>query len=63
MIDEPFSAGPSFLHTLSLISQGNWAIPILITAVAFVAVYGTYLMVTYFMARGIVSYRTSKARG
>ncbi len=51
------------MTVVSLIGQGNWAIPILITAVAFVAVYGTYLMVTYFMARGIVSYRTSKARG
>ena len=51
------------MTVVSLIDQGNWAIPILITAVAFVAVYGTYLMVTYFMARGIVSYRTSKARG
>ena len=51
------------MTVVSLIGQGNWAIPILITAVAFVAVYGTYLMVTYFMARGIVSYRTSKAQG
>lgn len=51
------------MTVVSLIDQGNWAIPILITAAAFVAVYGTYLMVTYFMARGIVSYRTSKARG
>lgn len=51
------------MTVVSLIGQGSWAIPILITAVAFVAVYGTYLMVTYFMARGIVSYRTSKARG
>lgn len=51
------------MTVVSLIGRGNWAIPILITAVAFVAVYGTYLMVTYFMARGIVSYRTSKARG
>lgn len=51
------------MTVVSFIGQGNWAIPILITAVAFVAVYGTYLMVTYFMARGIVSYRTSKARG
>ena len=48
---------------VNLIGQGSWVIPILVTAVAFVAVYGTYLMVTYFMARGIVSYRTSKARG
>ena len=51
------------MTVVNLISQGSWVIPILITAVAFVAVYGTYLMVTYFMARGIVSYRTSKARG
>ena len=51
------------MTVVSLIGQGSWVIPILITAVAFVAVYGTYLMVTYFMARGIVSYRTSKARG
>lgn len=51
------------MAVVSLIGQGSWAIPILITAVAFVAAYGTYLMVTYFMARGIVSYRTSKARG
>ena len=51
------------MTVVNLIGQGSWAIPILITAVAFVAVYGTYLMVTYFMARGIVSYRTSKARG
>ena len=48
---------------VNLIGQGSWVIPILVTAVAFVAVYGTYLMVTYFMARGIVSYRTSKAQG
>ena len=51
------------MTVVSLIGQGSWVIPILVTAVAFVAVYGTYLMVTYFMARGIVSYRTSKARG
>ena len=51
------------MTVVNLISQGSWVIPILVTAVAFVAVYGTYLMVTYFMARGIVSYRTSKARG
>lgn len=51
------------MTVVSLIGQGSWVIPILITAVAFVAVYGTYLMVTYLMARGIVSYRTSKARG
>ena len=51
------------MTVVNLISQGSWVIPILVTAVAFVTVYGTYLMVTYFMARGIVSYRTSKARG
>lgn len=51
------------MQVMSMLGKVRWHLPVLASAVAFVAVYGSYLMVTYLMSRGIVSRRESRARG
>lgn len=51
------------MKVVAMLGKASWLVPVLVTAIAFVTVYGSYLMVTYLMARGIVGQRRLGSRG
>lgn len=50
------------IRVVSLVGSSNWTNAIVTTAIAFVAVYGTYFVITFLTARGILTMHTSRAR-
>jgi len=50
------------IRVVSLFGSSSWTNAIVTTTIAFVAVYGTYFVITFLTARGIVTTHTSRAR-
>lgn len=50
------------IRVVSLVGSSNWTGAIVTTAIAFVAVYGTYFVITFLTARGILTMHASRAR-